>query len=614
MRFLFLFLILAAQGWGATYRIVRITGSTAALTNYQVRVDIAATVGMQADFSDVRFYDSTKTAQLNFWIQEYVSGVSAIAWVKVPNIPPDGTVIYMSYGDTGLPGGSDGVNTFGFFDDFENTNYKKYPSVATPTTALTTTQAWETTSPHTLTVVELNKDPGTGTEYKYWGYYGLQSSANSAIGLAFSQDGLTWTKYESNPILGNATAINYRWASGLISGGYVYLTVSNLNGGIELWRSAIADGIVFESAGEISAPRKGSYIFSDPESGDYYIYYHGGVAPNNTLYYKTSETVEGLISATEQVMMTSNSIDPLMPGTSNLAAPAVIYADSKYFLTVEDQQSSWANLVFVSDYPIGPWEFRGKLNGGGAGVDGYACWLPSLVGSAWHAYTCHQDYPSLVWDVEVAVLDLATITTSTWKGLWQTEGSPERSTDYALSGTYSAKLPYAALFVAGAVNHAPLVNGAYRWDYSVYIPTLSNASAVYHATSIRGGPINVSVLYGVLARQQGDSDVYALIGSTNTLQDGYQSVVGWNKISAALIDTDNAYFNLNGVESFSFPTRFSTAPNSTEFKVSNIEGLVTAVSYIDDVRLRKYASPEPVATVSSGGRNKSRLMLLVIGR
>lgn len=616
MRFLILFLILAAQGWGAGVRKIEVSGSASELTNYQVRVDVAFIAGMQNDFSDIRFYDSGNQP-IHFWIQERVSATSAVAWVKIPLIPTSGTTIYMRYGIASLPGGSSGENTFMFYDGFEETNYPKYPTVGELATAMVADQAWETSSPHTLTVVELNKDPGTGTEYKYWGYYGLQSTSNTAIGVAFSQDGLTWTKYAGNPILGDALTVNYRWASALTEDDYIYFLTHTIGptGGVDLWKSPISDGLTLELVGRVAVfSARNPFLFRDPVSGFYYAYYLKGYSPGNALYYKAADTITGLIDATEMLMMTPNTIDPLMPGSMSLAAPAVIYAGTKYFLTAEDQATSWLNIAFIGDTPVGPWEYTGILNGGGAGNEGYACWFPQKIGSSWMAYMCHQDALTHVWDINVATLDIDTISTSTWKGLVTLDGPVARSTDFAKSGTTSAKVPYANINISGIAHHAPLAHNTYRWDYDVYIPAMPDTTKTYDSLALQGGGINISIVYGALIRNRGDGKTYALVGASEELQAGFAPILGWNSVSGALVSDNFAYYGLNGIESSAVPVRAANATHNSLTRIGNKNDSVAAVSYVDDIRLRKYASPEPVATVSSGGRNKSHLMLLGIGR
>src|SRR3990167_101115 len=41
------------------------------------------------DFSDLRFTSSDETTLLPYYIESYISGVSAIVWIKIDSIPAD---------------------------------------------------------------------------------------------------------------------------------------------------------------------------------------------------------------------------------------------------------------------------------------------------------------------------------------------------------------------------------------------------------------------------------------------------------------------------------------------------------------------------------------------
>jgi hypothetical protein len=116
---------------------VTITNSGSALTDYQVRVDVAYDADMQPDFDDIRFADADGSTELAHWRGNYALSTSAIFWVKVPSIPSGNKTIYMYYGNDAASSASDGDATFDFFDDFsgdlskwtidpENTDNKVY--------------------------------------------------------------------------------------------------------------------------------------------------------------------------------------------------------------------------------------------------------------------------------------------------------------------------------------------------------------------------------------------------------------------------------------------------------------------------------------------------------
>lgn len=120
-----------ATGGESMSNIINIdnNSNTDVLTDYQIRVDVTYNSNMNADFSDLRFWDIYDTTPLDYWIQSKVDGVSAIVWVKVPFIPASSsTKIIMKYGDAFAESESDGAATFPLgFDDFINQSHHQFP-------------------------------------------------------------------------------------------------------------------------------------------------------------------------------------------------------------------------------------------------------------------------------------------------------------------------------------------------------------------------------------------------------------------------------------------------------------------------------------------------------
>ncbi|MHC1565217.1 MAG: type IV pilin N-terminal domain-containing protein [Candidatus Syntropharchaeales archaeon] len=104
-------------GWSYR-RSINIT-SSAALTDYQILLDIDYDSDMQSDFDDLRFVTEDGD-KLSYWIENRVNDTNADVWVKVPSIAAGNTIIYMYYGNAGASSESDGEATFEFFDDFDD--------------------------------------------------------------------------------------------------------------------------------------------------------------------------------------------------------------------------------------------------------------------------------------------------------------------------------------------------------------------------------------------------------------------------------------------------------------------------------------------------------------
>ncbi len=110
------------------------TGTT--LTDFQVRIELNAEnfdfSRAKPDGSDVRFALPDGT-QLPYWIEEWnAENQHAVVWVKVPEIPPGGTTIYMYYGNPSATSQSDGSAVFPIFayadTGWDTTGYDTYHS------------------------------------------------------------------------------------------------------------------------------------------------------------------------------------------------------------------------------------------------------------------------------------------------------------------------------------------------------------------------------------------------------------------------------------------------------------------------------------------------------
>lgn len=109
-------------------------------TDMQVRVDVdtASLISegkLQADCGDLRFVDTDQETQLNYWINEGETATSCDAtstetWVKVPELKPGTSTIYIYYANPSATQGSDCVNTFMFCDDFNDGDAEGWTEVS----------------------------------------------------------------------------------------------------------------------------------------------------------------------------------------------------------------------------------------------------------------------------------------------------------------------------------------------------------------------------------------------------------------------------------------------------------------------------------------------------
>ncbi|MBU4446605.1 DUF2341 domain-containing protein, partial [bacterium] len=114
------------------------TTSTTDIVDYPVKIETNYLIGMNKDFSDIRFIDPDKSGiALKYWNESYSTDsdgnpISAVFWVKIPKIP--GTIsggsgektIYMYYNNPSATYIGKGEDVFILFDDFETYRPSEY--------------------------------------------------------------------------------------------------------------------------------------------------------------------------------------------------------------------------------------------------------------------------------------------------------------------------------------------------------------------------------------------------------------------------------------------------------------------------------------------------------
>ncbi len=109
-------------GWN--YRKpITISNSGSALTDHQILITIDTSTLVTAgklllSCNDIRFTSSDGSTTLNYWIESGCNTTSTNIWVKVPSIVTGSNTIYFYYNNPSAIPGSNGTNTFIFFDDF----------------------------------------------------------------------------------------------------------------------------------------------------------------------------------------------------------------------------------------------------------------------------------------------------------------------------------------------------------------------------------------------------------------------------------------------------------------------------------------------------------------
>lgn len=243
-----------------------------------------------------------------------------------------------------------------------------------PRITLRRTLPWETTPPHTLSIV----DVGTPA-HRYNGYYGLEGGCG-AVGLATSDDLQHWSKRPS-PLFTNG-----RWPSVVLRQGEFYMMYTRdycRDSHIKLATSA--DGITFANEttivrGEPRIRNQNPDLFQDPQNGEYFLYWYRG--DDHTFWeirVRHASTIEGLANASdEKIVLRSDRV---------LAAPNVAYVNGKYFLTTEEKDSRgrWETDMYSSAHPDGGFA---RTPGNPVLTHNSACLNQYSTGTTMHWYYC----------------------------------------------------------------------------------------------------------------------------------------------------------------------------------------------------------------------------------
>lgn len=184
---------------------------------------------------------------------------------------------------------------------YYNTSTGQWSSIST--VLVPTANSWDDGSgPCNPSVIKGSFTPGNGNTYSYAMYYVASTAGNLStnyIGVAFSNDGVSWTKYSGNPVvrpLHTVTGSQYGAGepSAYNSNGGAAITLFQFDGtgltGIYFWRTS-SDGIHFGTATPISL--NGTSLVGDDN----------GVWPTDVGYDYNSATFYGVFGSVNRAGM-----------------------------------------------------------------------------------------------------------------------------------------------------------------------------------------------------------------------------------------------------------------------------------------------------------------------
>lgn len=373
------------EWWKRRPLVIDNSKGTVDLRDYQVRVPLyREQVDPLNTFkanADIRFTDDDGYTLLPYWIEDYFSdGSSLVAWVRVPLVKAGAQkTIYIYYQNRRMLDGAYPVRVFDFYDDFGDVG-TGYFELSPPRTVMTKTQEWESAAPHTLSVVELNRDG-----YRYWGYYGLTNCGG--IGLVRSNDLANWDKYEQNPVVHKD---GERWASVVKDGDTLYMvhtrdycTTSHL-----VLRTS-RDGVDFGAPDDYTllvAPEKGianqnPALFYDETTRTWYLYWYRGGHDYKLwqIMARSASTPAGLATADNHILISEKY---------EIAAPHMMRVGDTYYLSTEVNENAWKTRIYAGEGALGVFT---PLPGNPVLGNNEACFFQHVFSNTLHAYYCKDN-------------------------------------------------------------------------------------------------------------------------------------------------------------------------------------------------------------------------------
>lgn len=401
----------------AERRPITVTNPNAGeLRDFQIRIALDASnfdflTLAQPGGNDLRVTDASGTKQLNFWIERFdAAKQEGVVWVKVPALPANAdTTLYLYSGNNAAESLSSGRRTFEMFDEFGFPGLG-YFDLSAPATVLTQTLPWETKPPHTLSVIENDRDG-----YKYWGYYGLANCGG--IGIARSNDLLHWHKMPE-PLLNKD---GERWPAALKVDGTVYVIYDRDHCGIShLVMRKSNDGLYFSDPYTIVVQREAGIrnqnpaLFRDPASGKFFLYWFRGGADAGfwQIKMRSATTIEGLADPSSEKV--------LFDVPYELAAPNMLAVDGVYYLSAEVNENAWKTIVYAGASPAGPFTL---LPDAPQMSDNQACLFQHVfTTTVMHGYYCKDTGAGWVLNYRTADLSKGrSLTRRIDPGVWNSE-------------------------------------------------------------------------------------------------------------------------------------------------------------------------------------------------
>ncbi len=670
----------AVSDWltGWDYRTPIIVGTIATTTsNYVAQIILQGTSSTATNFidfsktlpsgTDLRVTGSDKITPLPLWIENWnATNNAATVWVKMSQVSSiASTTVYIYYGNASATNTSNGTTTFStFYDGFENypagrTDYNPgewpntyinptYGNAAVFVPQIASTSAWDKNS---STFAHVLKDGDNSYKMYYWGENG---SNRGLIGLATSTDGISWTRYSNNPVIGTTTIMGVNeyalrppiaWKEGSVyhmmfgvGTSSIYRAISHATSSDGYtWTRDSANPVFYDSQGSVRNFEACDSVIKD--RGIYYMYYSGW--DNREIGVATSTDLVNWNSSSSPVFQSSGiNSDPfknrfcpgvfkynnafylMVPSISSVGpgAPRMdLYVDTKdpYFLSTDRQfvrtmifpkadGSDGLNLdtpqVLTDDVTrmattTGSIYLYYATQSIKAIADATTRWSTSLLIT-----------PPGVIDSLVSPVSSATVPPNQ---IWQGEG-PGRIA-FVSSDTYLNSKAMSITSTSTVSGYG--FTGANTYPVPVTSGTLeywikrssSSPAAAFNMYLYGTGQSSYASALGM--GTNGRFNISSGYGSSKDTGILYQANV-WYRVSVGFVGSTTAptqaRFSFSIYNSSSTLLYASSTPTNGSFDnlakirpIMNIPGSISDTVYIDEIRIRPYSFAEPITTTGS---------------
>ena len=608
----------SAQSWLSPWaeRVpVTISNSGAQLTNYQTELKLDSKfrfVAAAADGSDLRVVQADGVTALPFWIQDWNSAAQkATIYVKLPTLDVGPTLIYLYYGNPGVPTASDADSVFDFYDGFEApfTTNSVTPLQNAPTYQITPTYEGSGQIVHPGIVYF----PGGWNSWKYWLVVTPYPGSNATYenpSILVSNDGASWQVPAglTNPIAIHTGEPNLAdgelYYDDVSNSLWVYYNQDYVSPGTLGYRK-ISDGTGINWGAEqtiLELPQHDLLsqavlkINTNPTTyGMWYVNTGPGgcTGQSNVVEYRTSS--DGM-SWSDPTTLTTFSI----PGYQ-VWHPEVIYVPSKseywalvaaypngsgcastsLFFAKSSDGITWTTYGTPALAPGADWDsteiYRSTFLYD-EGTDMLRVWYSALGNSQWHLGYTERKYTDFLADLTAAS------STS-----WTTSGAGEwtQSTEQVKRDANSAKLVQESGSDYYATHAQPDATNFYQeWD--MYDDMSSSAFKVVRVSN-GASKVGIGVYTGCSPAS------YCYHNTAYSYTASVARSLGWHKFGIRLDSNSVATFLVDGVQVGSLAGQFNSAG---QISVEGYSSLPTTY-YIDDVRIRQSAATEPNISVGS---------------